>query len=79
MGGLSNISKLLEDLPKRMRDLMGILAEVNRHEGDGLEYLEFVIEPYPYPISYQGQYHYRSGSTKQELKGPALRTFLLQK
>lgn len=43
------------------------------------DYLELDIEPYPYPISYKGQYHYRSGSTKQELKGAALDKFLLQK
>jgi ATP-dependent DNA helicase RecG len=30
-------------------------------------------------ISYQGKYHYRSGSTKQELKGNALNKFLLKK
>ena len=46
--------------------------EVNRHEESGLEYLKIVVEPYPYPISYWGQYHYRSGSTKQKLQGPAL-------
>ncbi|TKY91836.1 MAG: winged helix-turn-helix transcriptional regulator [Candidatus Methanomarinus sp.] len=44
-----------------------------------MEYLEVVVEPYPYPVSYKGQYHYRSGSTKQELKGAALDKFLLQK
>lgn len=33
----------------------------------------------PYPISYKGQYHYRSGSTKQELKRAALDKFLLRK
>jgi ATP-dependent DNA helicase RecG len=69
--GLPNIRKLLEDLPNQVRDLMGILVEVNRHEDSGLEYLEIVVESYPYPISYRGQYHYRSGSTKQELKGSA--------
>lgn len=69
----------LEDLPNQVRDLMGILVEVNRQGDSGLEYLEIVVEPYPYPISYRGQYHYRSGSTKQELKGPALSAFLLQK
>jgi hypothetical protein len=58
---------------------MGILVEVNRHEEGRLECLEIVVEPYPYPISYRGQYHYRSGSTTQELKGPALSAFLLQK
>ncbi len=30
-------------------------------------------------ISYKGKYHYRSGSTKQELKGAALDKFLLRK
>jgi ATP-dependent DNA helicase RecG len=30
-------------------------------------------------VNYKGQYHYRSGSTKQELKGAALDRFLLQK
>ena len=41
--------------------------------------MEIVVEPYPYPISYKGEYHYRSGSTKQELKGAALDRFLLRK
>jgi len=44
--GLANIRKLLEDLPNQVRDLMGILVEVNRHEKGGLEYLEIVVEPY---------------------------------
>jgi len=41
--------------------------------------VEIVVEPYPYPVSYKGEYHYRSGSTKQELKGAALDRFLLGK
>ena len=77
--GIANSRKLLEDLPNQVRDLMGILVDVNRHTEDDLDYLEIIVEPYPYPISYRGQYHYRSGSTKQELKGAALDKFLLQK
>ena len=77
--GIANSRKLLEDLPNQVRDLMGILVDVNRHAEAGLDYVEIVVEPYPYPISYRGQYHYRSGSTKQELKGAALDKFLLQK
>jgi ATP-dependent DNA helicase RecG len=77
--GIGNSRKLLEDLPNQVRDLMGILVDVNRHTEDGHDYLEIIVEPYPYPISYKGQYHYRSGSTKQELKGAALDKFLLQK
>lgn len=41
--------------------------------------MKIIVEPYPNAISYKGQYHYRSGSTKQELKGVALEKFLLQK
>lgn len=31
------------------------------------------------PIAYKGTYHYRSGSTKQELKGLALQQFIMEK
>lgn len=37
------------------------------------------MPPYSNPINYKGQYHYRSGSTKQELKGAALNKFLLER
>lgn len=37
------------------------------------------MEAYPSPISYKGEYHLRSGSTKQELRGAALDRFLLRK
>lgn len=77
--GLPNAKKLLEDIPNKVRDLLGILVDVNMHTEQGQDYLEIIVEPYPYPVSYKGQYHYRSGSTKQELKGPALDKFLLQK
>ena len=77
--GITNTDKLLADIPNKVRDLLGIMVDVRlRSEPDG-EYIEIVVEPYPYPISYKGQYHYRSGSTKQELRGAALDRFLLQK
>ncbi|MDI9537758.1 MAG: ATP-binding protein, partial [Bacteroidota bacterium] len=65
--------------PNKVRDILGILVDVNLHKTDQGDYLEIVVEPYPNAISYKGQYHYRSGSTKQELKGVALDKFLLQK
>lgn len=37
------------------------------------------ISPNTYPVNYRGEYHYRSGSTKQLLKGQALNQFLLKK
>ncbi len=77
--GLSNAKKLLEEIPNKVRDLLGIMVDVNLHHENGEDLIEIVVEPYPYPISYKGQYHYRSGSTKQELKGAALDKFLLRK
>lgn len=77
--GIANSRQLLEEIPNKVRDLLGILVDVHSRQKDELTYLEIVVEAYPYPISYKGQYHYRSGSTKQELKGPALSAFLLQK
>lgn len=44
-----------------------------------LQYLEIKVLPSNIPISLNGVYHYRSGSTKQELKGIALQQFLLRK
>ena len=77
--GLSHVKKLLEDIPNKVRDILGIMVDVNLKSDEGEEYLEVVVEPYPYPVSYRGAYHYRSGSTKQELKGAALDRFLLRK
>jgi len=77
--GINDAKKLMEDIPNKVRDLMGILVDVNLKEKDEKEYLEIITDAYPYPISYKGLYHMRSGSTKQILKGAALDRFLLRK
>ena len=77
--GVPDAKKLLEDSPNKVRDVLGILVDVNMHETPQGAYLEIEVEPYPNPVNYKGQYHYRSGATKQELKGVALDKFLLQK
>lgn len=69
----------MEDLPNKITTVLGIVAEVNLHETEQGDYIEIVVEPQPNPISCKGEYHYRSGSTKQELKGAALDKFLLGK
>lgn len=55
------------------------MADVNLHKSDNGDYIEIVVEPQLNPVSCKGEYHYRSGSTKQELKGAALDQFLLGK
>ena len=77
--GVGNAKKLLVDIPNKVRDILGIIVDVNLKTDKGKDFLEIMVEPYPYPVSYKGQYHYRSGSTKQELKGSALDAFLLKK
>ena len=65
--GISDSKKLLEDIPNKIRDTMG------------LSYIEIIVKPSTYPVSYRGEYHYRSGSTKQQLRGSALTEFLVRK
>lgn len=77
--GVADYKKLMDDLPNKIRDVLGVMAEVNLHEDDGLYFIEIVTPPYSVPISLRGNYYYRSGSTKQELKGNALMEFLLRK
>jgi len=31
-------------------------------------FIEVIVDAHPNPVNYKGEYHYRSGSTKQELK-----------
>lgn len=77
--GVSDSKRLMEDIPNKIVTMLGIVAEVNLHEADGKQYIEIVVEMSSVPISYHGIYHYRSGSTKQELKGVALQEFILRK
>ncbi len=77
--GLSGIRKLLEDIPNKVRDVLGIVVDVNLKAEAGKEYLEIVVGPHAHPVRCKGEYHYRSGSTRQELKGATLSRFLLRK
>ncbi len=77
--GVANAARLLEEIPNKARDVLGIMVAVNLVSEDGKELVEIRVDPYPSPVSYKGEYHYRSGSTKQELRGAALSHFLLKK
>ena len=77
--GIPNSKKLMEDIPNKVRDILGILVDVNLLSENGKDYLEIVVMPSGYPVNFKGEYHYRSGSTKQLLTGAALTEFLLSK
>ena len=77
--GVPDSRKLLQELPNKIRDVLGIVAKVRLFRESGKDLIRIQVDPFPYPVSYKGEYHIRSGSTKQELRGAALDTFLLRK
>ena len=77
--GVDNSHRLLEDIPNKIVTTLGIVCDVNLLKKDGKEYVEIVVEPSNVPIAYKGEYHYRSGATKQQLRGTALQQFILKK
>ena len=75
--GIDNARDLLERIPNKITDTMGIIADVNLlYEGE-LEYLQIVVDKYPSLISFRGKYYYRSGSTMREITGKELERALL--
>ncbi|MBB5647663.1 ATP-binding protein [Pedobacter cryoconitis] len=77
--GIDDPKKLMDDIPNKAVNHLGLVIDVNLLKDKGKEYIEIVVPVSPMPISYHGAYHFRSGSTKQELKGAALHEFLLKK
>lgn len=77
--GIENYSELIEILPNKFRDTLGVFAEVNLLSEEKKYYLEIVIPRYEVPISLRGKYYVRSGSTLQELNGSALNEFILKR
>lgn len=77
--GVDKLHQQLEDIPNKIINNTGVVPEINHIEKDGKDVIEIIIEPSLMPISCRGVYYYRSGATKQELRGNALHQFLLKK
>jgi len=45
--GIDNYKKLLEDIPNKVRDLLGVIVDLSMLEEEGNHYLEIDVEPYP--------------------------------
>jgi len=77
--GVEDYKKLMDEIPNKIKNNMGITTEVNLlREGDN-HFIEIIVQPYSVPISLRGRYYYRSGSVKQELTGASLNEFLLKR
>ena len=69
---------LLESIPCKITDTMGIVADVNLLFEGSLEYIEIIVDKYPSLISYHGKYFYRSGSTMRTITGKELDKAILK-
>ena len=77
--GIQEAKKLMEDIPNKIVNYLGIIADVNLLNEDGKDYIEIKVLPSNVPIALKGVYHFLSGATKQELKGITLQQFILKK
>lgn len=77
--GISDHKKLMEDIPNKIKNYLGIIAEIKLHDESGKYSIEIVTPPYTVAVSLRGRYYQRSGSTNTELIGAALTEFLLRK
>jgi len=77
--GLKNAKKLLEDIPNTIRNKLGIIPSVELDRKNSEDIIKIRILSSTVPISHNGKYYIRSGSTVQELQGKDLADFLLRK
>lgn len=76
---VENSKKLLEDLPNKFRDILGIIPSVRLKKKKGKDIITIEVEHSYAPISYHGRFYVRSGSTIQELKDKNLTRFLISR
>ena len=77
--GLAKTEKLMEDIPNKIRNFLGLTLDVDVFDDAGLEYIKIDIHPSSVPVSFGGKFYYRSGSTTHTLSGASLMDFLLRK
>ncbi len=76
---LKNVKKLLEDIPNKIKNHLNIMASVEIENVKGINVIKVSINPSDVPMSYNGKFYVRVGSTTQELSGTELAKFILKK
>jgi len=79
VSGIADHLQLMEALPNKIRETLGLVLEVNLMEEGSLFFIEIKVPPCTVPISVRGRYYMRSGNTNMELTGPGLADFLMKK
>lgn len=76
--GVNDSKKLMEDIPNKITNFLGIVEDVNLLTDNNKEYIEIVVSPSSMPISYHGVYHYRSGGVSVWIKRFSLEEFAIR-
>lgn len=53
--GVQDSKKLLEDIPNKVRDILGIIVDVNLLSQEDKDYIEICVNPSSYPVNYKGE------------------------
>lgn len=51
--GIENAKKMLEDIPNKVRDALGIMVDVNLIQDNDKNFLQIQVEPYKNPVTYK--------------------------
>lgn len=65
--GIKNSKKMLEDIPNKINNHLGIIPKVTLNSSDGKEIISIEIPSASSQVSYKSKFYVRSGSTNQEL------------
>jgi ATP-dependent DNA helicase RecG len=76
--GVAKAKSLMEAIPCKITDTMGIIADVNLRRESGKDVIEIKVDKYPSLISYHGKYFYRSGTTMRTISGKELDRLILK-
>lgn len=76
--GVNNSKKLLEDLPNKIINMLGITASVKIEEPEDKPIIVVDVSKSVHLVSYQSRFYIRSGSTTQEIRGFELQNLILR-
>jgi ATP-dependent DNA helicase RecG len=77
--GLDDGKKLVEILPNKINNRVGLIVDVLLNQESCSEYIEINVKKSYAPVSYSGKFYQRSGSNTIELNGSNLTNFLIKK
>ncbi|MDN5122279.1 ATP-binding protein, partial [Aliarcobacter butzleri] len=77
--GIEDVALLVESLPNKINNRLGIIADMIAKSSEGKSYIEVSVHKTFTPISYGGKFYQRSGSNTIELNGSNLNNFLLKR